>query len=80
MHGDPEVINRKCEEIGEYSTPENYPEVQDELDLDARNVLIELRKMYEKDTSAGDMEVILVDYLKDKGYTLLYPKPDWSSK
>ena len=53
-------------------------EQKDELDLDAKNVLEELKKMYEEDTSAGDMEVILVDYLKDKGYTVLYPKPDWS--
>ena len=53
-------------------------EQKDELDLDAKNVLEELKKMYEEDISAGDMEVILVDYLKDKGYTVLYPKPDWS--
>ena len=46
------------------------------LDLDARNVLKELEKMYEEDTSAGDMETILVDYLEDRGYIVLEPFTD----
>ena len=32
--------------------------------------------MYEEDTSAGDMETILVDYLEDRGYIVLEPFTD----
>ena len=79
MRGDPEVLNKECQDFWDKATgvsANNQKEIRDELDLDARNVLKELKRMYDEDECAGDMEDILVSYLVDKGYKVIEPWSD----